>query len=92
LIVALIDYLNSDARTDSEADDGADRLNEADNRIMETPATTKDGIFAKLLLATQLITEGHDIGEARAAAIVCEASLVTGVGRVPPNVTPAREA
>ena len=88
---ALIEYLDSHAPTEDEANEGAGRLNEIDGRIIKTPATTTPAVFAKLLLAVQLSTEGQELVEGDAAAFVREARAVTGLGRVSPNVVATRE-
>ena len=87
----LIEYLDSNAPTEDEANTGVGRLNEIDGRIIKTPATTATGVFAKLLLAVQLSTEGQELIEADAAAFVREVQAVTGMGRVSPNVAARRE-
>jgi len=89
---ALIAYLDSDEPTEDEANEGAGRLSEFDGRIIKTPATTTPAVFAKVLLAAQLSTEGQELVEADAAAFVREARAVTGIGRVSPNVVATREA
>ena len=87
----MIEYLDSDAPTEDEANTGVGRLNEIDGRIIKTPAATTSGVFAKLLLAVQLTTEGQELVEIDAAAFVREAQALTGMGRVSPNIASMRE-
>ncbi len=87
----LIEYLDSNEPSEDEANAGVGRLNEIDGCIIKTPAATTPAVFAKLLLAVQLSTEGQELVEGDAAAIVREARAVTGIGRVSPNVSATRE-
>jgi len=89
---ALITHIDDDGISEDEAQAECGRLNQLDTQIERTPAATRDDVLAKLLLAVQLVAEGHEVSESHAASIVCEAKSVTGAGRVSPNVAPTREA
>jgi hypothetical protein len=45
---------------------------------LETPASTREGAGAKLLLLAKLAAEGHDVDEEDAARIVAEAEAIFG--------------
>ena len=82
----LIEHISAARLTDDKADEQCGRLDAFDDRIMETPAASKDDVFAKLLLMAELRTEGSDVAGQLAATIVREAQAFAGIGRVSPNV------
>jgi hypothetical protein len=88
----LIEYISAAKLADVEANEQCGRLDAIDNRIMETPAASRDDVFAKLLLMAELRTEGTDVVETRAAAIVSEALIFAGVGRVSSNIAAKAES
>jgi hypothetical protein len=81
----LVEHLDTEALSEGEADQGVDRLNELDNRIITTPAANAYDVIAKLILVVQLRTEGHDISVENAAFLIGETREIFGIGRVSPS-------